>query len=269
MFFRQYIIHENKLSEKLSDDNPYKKKLIKMETPSDKHPIYSTLVFSLLIYGWLFFFTLFYKLFYIAKMSEANFLYIIISSANIIFVTVAIMLTYKKDYLISINPKYNLIAYSIGFISYIFSIIIALTDTGTASWNDIFTSFYFWENINKKSYIALSIVLYMALGISFFYYSSPYLLYRSYYSVHKSCLELSDISEEKSINKGLLVVFLFLLAFFPLIKQSFNPAKDSFSNLLKTFSIAAIGIGIPSFFNTIPAKIYIQTFTNAKKNEKE
>lgn len=54
MFFKKYDLYENKLSEQLQDDNPYKKKLIQMETPTEKHPIYTGLVWGLLIYSWIF-----------------------------------------------------------------------------------------------------------------------------------------------------------------------------------------------------------------------
>lgn len=61
MFFKKYIVHENKLSEQLSDDSLYKKKLIQMETPAKTHPIYTGLVLGLLVYSWIFFIVLFYK----------------------------------------------------------------------------------------------------------------------------------------------------------------------------------------------------------------
>ena len=93
MFFKSYNIYENKLSEKLSDDNPYKKKLIEMETPSEKHPIYTGLVWGLLIYSWIFFIVLLYKQ---INLSYLYNLKLVISSANIIFVTLAICLCYKK-----------------------------------------------------------------------------------------------------------------------------------------------------------------------------
>lgn len=54
MFFKKYIVHENKLSEQLSDDSLYKKKLIQMETPAKTHPIYTGLVLGLLVYSWIF-----------------------------------------------------------------------------------------------------------------------------------------------------------------------------------------------------------------------
>ena len=36
MFFKQYTLYENKLSQQLEDDNPYKKKLIQMETEKNE-----------------------------------------------------------------------------------------------------------------------------------------------------------------------------------------------------------------------------------------
>lgn len=35
MFFKQYTLYENKLSQQLEDDNPYKNKLIEMETDNN------------------------------------------------------------------------------------------------------------------------------------------------------------------------------------------------------------------------------------------
>ena len=267
MFFRQHKIYENRLSEQISDDNPYKKKLIEMETPSHNHPIYSALVFGLLGYSWLFFFVLLYKLAYIQEMSETDFLYVIISAVNIIFITITIIIVYGKDYLISVNPQYNFRIYIIAVISYILSIIIAVADTGSASWHEIFMSFCFWDDINKKSYIALAIVLYLALGISLFYYSSPYFLYRSFYSIHKEFPELKNV--EKSINKGFYLFLLFLIASPLLMKIAFVPPRDGFSIILKFSSLFAIGFGIPCLGNEVPAKKYIYTFNKAKKIEKE
>ena len=36
MFFKQYTLYENKLSQQLEDDNPYKNKLIEMETEKNE-----------------------------------------------------------------------------------------------------------------------------------------------------------------------------------------------------------------------------------------
>ena len=55
MFFKKYIVHENKLSEQLSDDSLYKKKLIKMETTAKTHTIYTGLVLGFLVYSWIFY----------------------------------------------------------------------------------------------------------------------------------------------------------------------------------------------------------------------
>ena len=89
MFFNKCDIHENKLSEQLADNNPYKKKLIAMETPKEKHPIYSTLVFSLLAYCWVFLGIMLIKHLY------GN----LFSVINLIFVSCCVAITYKKDYL--------------------------------------------------------------------------------------------------------------------------------------------------------------------------
>lgn len=114
MFFKKYNLYENKLSEQLDDSNPYKKRLIQMETPSEKYPIYTVLVWGLLIYGWIFFVVLLYKQ---VNQSVLYNLKIAISTGSIIFVTLSIWFCYKKDYLIGINPTYRRNSYIIFIIS--------------------------------------------------------------------------------------------------------------------------------------------------------
>ena len=126
MFFKPYNVYENKLSEKLDDDNPLKKKLIKMETPTDKHPIYTGLVWGLLIYSWIFFIFLFYKQ---INLSALYNLKIAISTGSIIFVTFSIWLCYKKGYFITINPIHRRNAYIIFAFSIIFSILVEAADS--------------------------------------------------------------------------------------------------------------------------------------------
>ena len=87
MFLKRYNLYENKLSKQLSDDNPYKKKLIQMETPAEKHPIYTGVVWGLLIYSWIFFIFLFYKQ---INLSALYNLKMAISTGSIIFVTLSI-----------------------------------------------------------------------------------------------------------------------------------------------------------------------------------
>lgn len=139
MFFKRYSPLENKLSKQLSNDNPYKKKLIQMETPTKKHPIYTGLVWGLLIYSWIFFIVLFYKqinqsILYNLKMA--------ISTGSIIFVTLSVWICYKKDYLIGINPAYRRNSYIIFALSTIFSILIEAADSEGAAQTEIIETFF-------------------------------------------------------------------------------------------------------------------------------
>lgn len=86
MLFKKYTVYENKLSEKLSDDNPLKQKLISMETPTEHHPVYSFLIFILIAYCLIFYITL------IRENAYGLFL----STINLLVVIFFIIITYKK-----------------------------------------------------------------------------------------------------------------------------------------------------------------------------
>ena len=88
MLFKNYNVYENKLSEQLENDNPYKKKLIQMETPTDKHPIYSGLVFGLLTYSWILFIVLLYNQIKYVIMTELN---LWATVMNMLFITVFVL----------------------------------------------------------------------------------------------------------------------------------------------------------------------------------
>lgn len=153
-----------------------------METPTKKHPIYTGLVWGLLIYSWIFFIVLFYKqinqsILYNLKMA--------ISTGSIIFVTLSVWICYKKDYLIGINPAYRRNSYIIFALSTIFSILIEAADSEGAAQTEIIETFFFYTT-NSKSYIALAIISYIALGIASSYYTCPYELYRGFYSVNQT-----------------------------------------------------------------------------------
>lgn len=264
MFLKRYNLYENKLSKQLSDDNPYKKKLIQMETPAEKHPIYTGVVWGLLIYSWIFFIFLFYKQ---INLSALYNLKMAISTGSIIFVTLSIWICYKKDYLVTITPIYRRNAYIIFAFSIIFSILLETADSGSATKTEIIETFFFFYTINPKSYIALAIISYIALGVATSYYSCPYEVYRGFYSVHQTYKEYK--TERIFINKGIKFLFLSILAFFPFLYAAFNPAKDSFASLMKNVSIFAIFGTFPLCISILIGKKYDKCFERATKLRKE
>ena len=258
MFFKKYNVYENKLSEQLDDNNPLKQKLIRMETPTDKHPVYTGLVWGLLIYSWIFFIILFYKqinesVMYNIKMA--------ISASNMIFVTISIWICYKKDYLIGINPTYRRNSYIIFIMAIIFSVLIEAADSGKITKIEILKTFCFLCTINSKSYIALAIISYVALGLASSYYSCPYELYRGFYSVNQTYKDYPN--ERKFINKCMIPFYICILVYLPLIYIAFNSAKDSFDSKIKLFSIAGILGIIPLCVATFLGKKYLKYFEKA------
>ncbi len=263
MFFKNYDVYENKLSEQLSDDNPYKKKLIEMETPSEKHPIYTILVWSLLIYCWMFFIAMFYK------QINQSYLYnlkLVISSANIIFVTLAICLCYKKNYLIGTNSIYRRNSYIIFVLSVIFSVLIETADSGNITRTELVETFFFFYVINSKSYIALAIVAFIALGIASSYYTCPYELYRGFYSVNKIYNVCS--SEKKLLDKWFLICAIGFFIYLPLIYMAFTPAKDDFNSKIKLLSVAGLFAIIPFNTTIYIGRKYYKCFAKAYKQER-
>lgn len=254
MIFRPYIIYENKLSEQISDDNPYKQKLIDMETPSQNHSIYSIFVFGLFGYCWLFFFTLF---FYKAHGY-------LLSAANMIFVSIVIFFTFNKKYLVTNTNKIRVRVLLISSGVVLFSFLTGEFDSGIASSQEIIYSFL---SINHKSYIALAIILYFLLGVVLSSYSCPYELYRSFYSAHKAYP--SEKNENILINKTLLWAVVYTLGLTLVIYVAFNPAKNEYRNILKNLSIFVIYFWSPVTITALAAKQYIHTFNKAKKIEKE
>lgn len=252
MLFQKYDIYENKLSEKLSDDNPYKKKLIEMETPRQKHPVYSALIFGLSAYCLIFLGVLLYHQTYGSSFS----------AINLIFVFGCIALTYKKDYLTGSNPKYRRNLYIIYFLIFLFSWIIAATDRGSASFEEIL-DLLLLKTINRKSYIALALIAYTALGISISFYNCPYELYRVFYSANNTHHYYKN--EHKLIKRTMVLFFLYVIVYFPIVYKAFNPAKDSFDNTLKSFSLAVLSLGIPLCINIFIAKKYTSVFKKAAK----
>lgn len=264
MFFKPYNVYENKLSEKLDDDNPYKKKLIQMETPTDKHPIYTGLVLGLLIYSWIFFIFLFYKQ---INQSDLYNLKMAISTGSIIFVTFSIWVCYKRSYFVTINPMYRRNAYIIFALSIVFSVLIEAADSGSATKTEIFKTFFFFYIINPKSYIALAIISYIALGVAFSYYSYPYEIYRGFYSVNQTYKAYPN--EKILLNKYFITCLIGILIYLPLIYIAFNTAKDSFNSKIKLFSIAGIFATIPFCTVIFISRKYHKYFEKATKLRKE
>lgn len=190
MLFKKYTVYENKLSEKLSDDNPLKQKLINMETPTDHHPVYSFLIFILIAYCLIFYITL------IRENAYGLFL----STINLLVVIFFIIITYKKNYLTGSNPKYRKNTYIIAIICTILSIWLANKDSTLFSWNEIGYSFLFFQ-ISSKSYIAFAIILYTTLGISLSYYSC----HTNYIEVFILQIKLTSL---KKMKKYLLINLL-------------------------------------------------------------
>lgn len=260
MFFKQYTLYENKLSQQLEDDNPYKKKLIQMETPSSKHPIYSTLVLGLLIYSWIFFVVLFYTQ---INQSALYNLKLVISTCSIVFVTLSIRICYKKDYIVSNNFIHQRVLYIIFFIATIISILIASLDSGDMSFLEILQTFCIVFKVNDKSYIALVILLYITLGITLSYHTCPYIIYRVFYSVNKTHKEY--VNEKKFINKCMPLFCICFVAYLPLIYTTFNPAKDNFAFMIKNLSTVSLFGLIPLCILILQAKRYYYFFEQAIK----
>lgn len=256
MLFKEYTIYENKLSEHIRDDNPLKQKLVKMETSTDEHPVYSFLIWTLLIYSWIFWIILCYNQAY-------NY---ILSFINLIFISISIFLNYKKSYLIGNIPQFRRNLYIIGFFSLVLSFLITSKDYGTASWKEIWDSFLFLNNVTHKSYMAFSIVLYTALGVSLSYYTCPYELYRSFYSAHKTYP--SEKNEYMLINKSLGLATLGLLLIWKVVYDAFNPAKDDFDSTLKSFSLFVIAFLVPIVVSTFQTKKYTYIFKKALKKQR-
>lgn len=247
MLFQKYDIYENKLSEKLSDDNPYKQKLIEMETPRQKHPIYSALIFGLSAYCLIFLGVLLYHQTYGSSFSVIN----------LIFVFGCIALTYKKDYLTGSNPKYRINLYTIYFLILFFSWIIAATDRGSASFEEIL-DLLLLKTINRKSYIALALIAYTALGISMSFYNCPYELYRIFYSLQKTYKFYKNENSIISKNYPFVVILIITLPIF--IYLAFNQMESEELDMMKNFSFPAICYPIQFCTCVILARKYFKNF---------
>lgn len=247
MLFKKYDVYENKLSEKLSDDNPYKKKLIEMETPKDRHPVYSFLIFFLSAYCLAFLGIILYHGTYGS----------VFSIINLAFVFCCIALTYKKDYLIGINPKYRRNSYIIYFFVFCFSWTIAVTDHGTASYGEIL-DLLLLKTINHKSYIALALVAYITLCISMSFYNCSYELYRVFYSLQKTYKFYKD--DNIIIRKNYPFIFFSIVIFPILLLLTFNEIEKGDLNYLKKLSFVFICYSIQYCTSVVLASKYFKKF---------
>lgn len=252
MLFRAQKIKEDKLSEKISDDNPYKQKLIDMEKPVTSTPIYSFIVISLLVYIWCF----------LSAMIYFQAPYLKLSIFVVVFSTVCIFFSYKKNFLSS--NKHNLINYIFLIMFSIISIYIGISDVGTYSNKQIIYSFLFIFEVNNKSYIALSILSFLAFGVSKTYPVPYYEIYRRFYDHYRN----DSTNLNRSINK-IKLLFVLGIVFVPLAFQNaFNIYTDSYNRSIKCFSVL--------YFAAFPELVYFGhaltkyygTYKKAKKVNK-
>lgn len=251
MFFKRYTIYENKLSEQLSDDNPLKQKIIEMETPTDKHPIYSFLTIGLLIYIWIFQIVLTYQ-------QTFGYLYSLLA---VTFATICFFLTYKKSYLANNNLKYIRIGQIIFIITIFLSFKIISTDTGTVHFRDIGSLFIFFMENNNKSYLALSVLSFITLGITISYFRCTYEIYRAFYSETK-CIK--DRTFEQVLRLHVIFSIVFIIILPHALNLTFNPCTDSFNFVLKMVSLAFFSTFPSWFVITFQTKKYLWIYKNAQ-----
>ncbi len=249
MLFRAQKIKEDKLSEKISDDNPYKQKLIDMEKSVTSTPIYSFIVISLLVYIWCF----------LSAMIYFQAPYLKLSIFVVVFSTIGVFLSYKKNFLSSNN--FNSMYYIMALIALLISIYIGIIDTGFYSYEQIIRSFLFTLGINEKSYISLSILSFLAFGISKTY---PIPYSEAYYVVFSASKEI-NVDTKKEIKKINLCFLLFLLIFPLAVKDMFNPSVDRYGHFFKKLSVFSLW-AYPEFmyFGYILNKYY-STYEKALK----
>ena len=250
MFFNKCDIHENKLSEQLADDNPYKKKLIAMKTPKEKNPIYSTLVFSLLAYCWVFWGILFFNKIYGYSIATVSMLYVIIT----------LFFTYKKKHLILMHCN---LAFLFRFVIACFiSILIGLADKGNISMYDLIKTFIFLE-INSKSYIALTFLLFFLLGISYCYNNSISEIYNYFCDFQRK--NKLNRTLESTINFDYFFSILVVISIPFALYIAFNEDSDAFNKKLKLLSLTHVSYATPYVYRTLLCKRYIRIFNKAKK----
>lgn len=255
-----YEIYENKLSEQLSDDNPYKKKLIEMETPKTKSPIYSFLSIGLLIYCLIFAGNIIYN--------KAYGWEIVILS--IITTVIGFIFLYKKTYIEKQNIKNKIIIIFCSIIYLIISSIVGFTAKEGIKYSELNMVFSF-TNIDEQSYIALCIISSLTLGIILSYYSCPYEIYKKKYNNFINIKRNIKIEFRKIVKSNfyisiLIITLLIISINLPLILFSFNIEAITISDIYKIiFFLSIIPIYITSSFNNY----YYITIFDKSKNIKE
>lgn len=252
MLFKNQKNKEDKLSEEINDDNPYKQKLIDMEKPITKTPIYSFIITSLIIYIWLFLISMTYF--------KAPHLYF--SMFIVIFSTTCILFSYKKNFLSS--NKHNLTNCVFIIIFSIISIYIGISDVGIYSNKQIIHSFLFTFGVNEKSYISLSILSFLAFGISKTYPVPYYEIYRRFYDYYR----IDDTNLNKDINKIKLLFILGIIFLPSAFQNSFNPYTDSYNLSIKCFSVLYFAAFPELVYFGYALTKYYSTYKKAKKVNK-
>ena len=239
----------NMLSLLLEEKNPLKSKLVKMETPINNHYIYSFLVCSLFTYCWLFVAILLYRQAYCS----------IIGLMVMLFASVCLFFTYKKNYL-EISKKVHFIIF--GF-SIIISIILELTDQSDISFSEIGITFLFFINITPKSYLALSILALSMVGISWSFTNSVQVSYKHFCDFQQKSQKKLTVEDIINVNYDLSWVLVLLIPY--IIYIAFNTAEDNFRGMLKLVSLVFFLEFPPYFYRCIAAKKYLRLFNAAKK----
>ena len=249
MLFKKYTVYENKLSEKLSDDNPLKQKLIDMETPTDKHTLYLVLVYSLFIYCCLFLITMCYFKSYAYKEC------ILV----MFFSTFCLYITNKKNILeLSKNTHILILGGAV-----LISILLEIQDSTNTSFNSLWKTFLFFIEINQKSYISFTIIAFFMVGISLSYTTSIYKAYESFYKFQKQ--NNNQFTTENIINANYNFAFILCIIFPYVIYLSLDDAQDVFRLNIKLLSLAIFFELPPYIFRCFCAKKYLKLFNKAHK----
>ncbi len=249
MFFKSYNIYENKLSEQLSDDNPYKKKLIQMETPSEKHPIYFFLIYGLYLYCLLFFAVILFSKSYGYEIC------IIV----IFWMTCCLYFTKGKNYLILSKKAHFFILSS----AVIMSIFLEILDKQSIPFSSIGKLFLFFIEINQKSYLALSILAFFTVGLSLCYTESidkGYEHFTNFQQKNKRGLSMVDIV---NANYDFAVVLSLIFPYF--IYLALDDAQDIFRQNIKLLSLVVFLEMPPYIYRSFIVKRYFTLFIKAQK----
>lgn len=250
MFFRQHKMYENKLSEQISGDNPYKQKLIDMETPSQHHPIYSTLVLGLLIYCWGFFLCMFFKK---ACAYEASFIIIF-------FATCCLFFTYKKNYLNLSKSLHR----GIFICVVILSILLEASDKTNISFLPMWQTFLFFVELNSKSYLVLAILAFFMLGVSLCYTDSVNETYKHFYEFQKKNKKKLTVEDIINANYDFACVLCLISPY--IVYLALSKADDIYRLNLKLLSLITFLELPPYACRCFVAKRYLRLFNKAKKS---